>query len=465
MFLGHTKQPNHLHRVGEVLAVRDTQPPALVDKAFEVAPEQAAQGQAEPRFAAVLFLQCRAKNARQIADGFCHQVVMLHEAFDGARVGAGPVAESLGQFDLGVEREPLFRPPGQVVKLAAYGPQKRLGAAEPCELRARQYFLVDQLIDAVDAVEVLGDPKKRMQIAQAALAVFDVGLDEVARVAKPAMAGIALGEFRLDKIGAGAARFCCERASEVVVQAAVAPHEARLQDRRADRDVGAAKAQAFIDRACRVSHLEAEVPQKIQQVLDDLFAPRGQFVGMQEQEIDVRVGRHLAAPVAANRDHAQAFSRRRIGHPIDMPGGMVVKRAHDLIDQERSRPRNVAARGAGFEPPADLIAASREDLAHDIEDTGARRRRFSVAVVGKRIKARRQTLPVDNRPLAGNAIHGKPNPSSGVAKSPFGAPRTGAHDVYGLPTISESRCRSARGRGADQRLALPLPLPFPLPPP
>jgi hypothetical protein len=44
-------------------------------------------------------------------------------------------------------------------------------------------------------VEVLGDPEQRVEIAQAALAFLDVGLDQIARVAGLAVALVALGEL------------------------------------------------------------------------------------------------------------------------------------------------------------------------------------------------------------------------------------------------------------------------------
>ena len=48
-FLGDAEQADHLNRVdGEVAIVSDAEPPALVDKAVEVAPEQTAQRQAKP---------------------------------------------------------------------------------------------------------------------------------------------------------------------------------------------------------------------------------------------------------------------------------------------------------------------------------------------------------------------------------------------------------------------------------
>ncbi len=54
------------------------------------------------------------------------------------------------------------------------------------------------------AIDVFGDPEQRVQVAQAALAVLDVGLDQIARLAGAAVALLALGELGGDEFGAGA---------------------------------------------------------------------------------------------------------------------------------------------------------------------------------------------------------------------------------------------------------------------
>ena len=62
--------------------------------------------------------------------------------------------------------------------------------------------LADQLAGLVDAIEILGDPEQRVQVAQPALALLDVGLDDVARIAHALMALVALGELGLDEVAA-----------------------------------------------------------------------------------------------------------------------------------------------------------------------------------------------------------------------------------------------------------------------
>ena len=56
----------------------------------------------------------------------------------------------------------------------------------------------------VDRVQVLGDPEQGVQVAQAALALLDVGLDHVAAGAGPGLALVALLQLGGDELGAGA---------------------------------------------------------------------------------------------------------------------------------------------------------------------------------------------------------------------------------------------------------------------
>ena len=55
-------------------------------------------------------------------------------------------------------------------------------------------------------LEEAGDPQQRLQVAQAALALLDVGLEHEAGIAHALMALVALGELGLDERGARARR-------------------------------------------------------------------------------------------------------------------------------------------------------------------------------------------------------------------------------------------------------------------
>ena len=89
-----------------------------------------------------------------------------------------------------------------------------------------------------------------MEVAQAAFAFLDVGLDDVAAVAHPLVPLVALVELLLDEAGDRAGDdLLPEARRDLVVERLVAPDVARLEDRGADRLVGAGGADHLVDAA------------------------------------------------------------------------------------------------------------------------------------------------------------------------------------------------------------------------
>ena len=61
-----------------------------------------------------------------------------------------------------------------------------------------------------------------------------------------------------------------------------------------------------------MADFEARVPQRIENELDDAFAPAGLLVGQKKQEIDVGSWRQRATPIAADGDDGDALRLGRI---------------------------------------------------------------------------------------------------------------------------------------------------------
>ena len=139
-----------------------------------------------------------------------------------------------------------------------------------------------------------------MKIAQAALAILDVRLDPIARLAGPAVALVALRELRFHELLGGAMDdLTLEAPHQVLEKRFVAENETGVQQRSAYRDVSAREFQRLLDIACSVAHLEPEVPQQIEHVFDDAFTPGRLPVRQQEKQIDVGVGSEQPPPIAA----------------------------------------------------------------------------------------------------------------------------------------------------------------------
>ena len=188
----------------------------------------------------------------------------------------------------------------------------------------------DQLGGILDPVEEAAEPEQRLQVAQAALALLDVGLEQITAVAGALVPGIALGELRLDEDPAAAGHHLAREARlELVEDRALAPQEARFEEARADLQIVPGEAHAVVDRAGRLTDLEPEVPESVEQELDHLLGVRGALVGIEEQQVDIGIGCQLGAAVAADRRHRQPLARGRIGHPEHPP----LREVEQAVDQ------------------------------------------------------------------------------------------------------------------------------------
>jgi hypothetical protein len=129
---------------------------------------------------------------------------------------------------------------------------------------------------------------------------------------------------------------------------------------------------------------------------------RRRLVGQQEQQIDVGIGRELAAAVAANRDHGHALARGRIGGRIDVADGEIVEHADELIHQEGERVRGVGARAVLVEALADLGAAGGERLLEEGDELLRRRR----ALGGELLECRLKRAAIHHRARPDDTVHG-----------------------------------------------------------
>ena len=283
------------------------------------------------RFAGAHF-ERGAEDARQVADVLGDEEIALHQPLDAEHAGAIEEAEALRELRLQIEGQLVVGAAGEEVQRAADRPEEILGALEQAILIGRQHALVDELGAGPDAVEVLADPEQRIEVAQTALAVLDVGLDDVARVAHLAVALFALGHFRRDELGAGLGHdLGLEPLLELVEQRSVAGEVPRLERRGPYRHVRLRHPQALVDRAHRVADLLAEVPEHIEDVLGDLLAPGRLLVGQDEEEIDVRARRKRAAAIATDGSNRDRLGARWVVDRIDLARRKNVDRADQFV--------------------------------------------------------------------------------------------------------------------------------------
>src|ERR1700756_2389186 len=145
------------------------------------------------------------------------------------------VAEPHRVLALDVEGEPLLGAAGEEVHVAAHGPEEIAATAEAAVLARVVDAQCDQFLALAHAINVFGDPVERVQVAQSALAVLDVGLDQIAGLAGAPVALLALGELGGDELRRRALYdLFVEAGGELVVKLAVAEQIARFEERRAD---------------------------------------------------------------------------------------------------------------------------------------------------------------------------------------------------------------------------------------
>ena len=412
VLLRDMEQAQDRHRILlEGVGRRGGQPLAVEPEAVELARPQALPQGGELGLAAPAVLERGDEDSRQVADRLRMKIIVLHEALDAAAARPVLVAEARGDLALEIERETVVGAAREIMDVAAHRGEEAIGALEMARLVLGQHALVDQLGGLAHAIEILGDPEQRVQVAQPALALLDVGLDDVARVAHAGVALVALAELGLDEVAAVAAGELRRVAlHQLVEQLAVAPDVARLEQSGADRLVALGIAQALLDRARGVPDLQAEVPEQVEHEFDDLLAARRLLVGPQEQQIDVAERRHLAPAEAAGRDHAQPFGGAGIGGGIGAAVGEVEDHADQLVHQERGRGQHrrpvVLERARLLEAAADLGAAGRQRLAQQGEHLGPRQVGAGRHVLDQLGQGILQRAATDDRAAVGDGIVG-----------------------------------------------------------
>ena len=202
---GHREHLDQPHRIGAKKVVRrDRQAAAVEDEAARRSgpPADGRKREAEALLAQLL-VELGEEYAGQVADRLGVDEVELHEALDRRFPGPVGVMHDRGDARLIFEAQPLLGPPGEQVQMAPHRPEKALGTVEAAKFGRGQKPRADQVRRALDAVDIFADPVERVEVAKPALAVLDVGLHDIAAVAHPDVALVALGELGGDEFGRG----------------------------------------------------------------------------------------------------------------------------------------------------------------------------------------------------------------------------------------------------------------------
>ena len=218
--------------------------------------------------------------------------------------------------------------------MTAHRPKKILGFAKGLVFLGGKHLAFDELGSLFDTVHIFPDPVERLQVAQPAFALFDVGFNHIALAALLAVPLGALIELGFDKVGrSGLEQVLPQLFTQITRQARVTGKIAVFNKAGADCVIVGGKAQAVFDRAAGVPDLQLQIPQDIEHRFDHAFGPRGDFIGRQKQQIDIGLRRHFAAPVAAHGDQRQALAFGRVGQRVQIGGGDIQSFTDQVIGQ------------------------------------------------------------------------------------------------------------------------------------
>jgi hypothetical protein len=223
---GEGEQLEQAHGIGaKEIVLGDRDSPAVEDEAAEPLGPPPDRGKREAEaLLPQLLVELGEEEAGQVADRLRVEEIELHEALDGRFPGPVGVIHDLGDPRLVLEAEPLLGPAREQVQVAPHRPEEALGPIEPAEFLGSEEPGLDEVQGLFDAMDVLADPVERVEVAKAALAILDVGLDHVAAVAHLHMPLVAFDELGGNELGGGSCDdLLAELAHGAVEQFLVAP--------------------------------------------------------------------------------------------------------------------------------------------------------------------------------------------------------------------------------------------------
>ena len=230
------------------------------------------------------------------------------------------MAQPRGQRLLVVEAQPLLAPAGDQVQAPTQARERASLAVERGEFVLAELAHGHQRFQVARAGHAPRHPAQRLQVAQAAGAVLEVGLEVVRGVAEARVAVAQLLALGVEERARRPAALRRDGVGQRAHRILGAVQQARVELRGEHGDVGDRRI-VLRQRAHRMAQRQAAVPEQREEPRQRLAVPRLRgFVG-QHQQVDVRLRKQLAMPIAAHREQRQA--------------GVVAQAAHPGISQQR----------------------------------------------------------------------------------------------------------------------------------
>ena len=270
---------------------------------------------------------------RQIAHGGGVAEIILHEDFDTAPGGGVLVAHALRHLDLHVKGELVIGPPDDQMQMTAHRPEEIFGLGKGGKFLGGEHAQGHEFAHITDAVQVFGDPEQRLQVSQAALALFDVGLDHIA-LALLFVPRVAFRQLGLGKGALGALEeIVPEALIEFLGQHPLARQKAVFEEGGADRVILCAQAQTVADGAAGMAHLEPQIPEHVEHGFNHALGPGGDLVGREKQQVYIGMRGHFATAITAHGKDGDALGFGRVGQRVHDAGGHVERGQDHAIGQ------------------------------------------------------------------------------------------------------------------------------------
>ena len=198
-------------------------------------------------------------------DGAQMPIDVTHEALD-AQCGARLlVVEGLGHLFLLFEVELVVFSTAYIMQTVSDPHQHIVGIAEALTLAGQKKAGVDNVVESGNAEDHLGGPDHRLDIAEPAFALLDVGLQQVAVAAEPLPALAAQLIEIADEFTASAVdKLVPEIGHELVEQISGAPDTAPVEQSNLKNNIIGGLLERFLDGPNPVPNLETGIPERIE---------------------------------------------------------------------------------------------------------------------------------------------------------------------------------------------------------
>ena len=165
------------------------------------------------------------------------------------------------------------------------------------------------------------------------------------------MAGVAFVEFSLHEIHRRTGdHLIAERLAQLQKQILVAPEITRLEKRGADGQIAFGETYTIVDRPGRVPNLQPQVPEEVENILNDLLAMGRLLPGEQKQQIDIREWCEFTTAISAHGHDRHPVRRCRVGRGIFTQRGVVNNPQHLIKQEGEFALRRIAVNLHGLEP-------------------------------------------------------------------------------------------------------------------